>query len=302
MSPVATRISLGAVMVAVFGAILLADIPISAWAGRGILPGFWLITLAAPLIGGWELLRMLRRSGRPCHPVIALVFIALLIGSAWAEPSGCPVYAWMAGHGLPVHLLLIVATLFATFIVEIVRTQREGHEMGQALAGVAWTMMVVLTVGLLAVFVVKIRYMGGDSLDGLLYLALLLGVAKISDIGAYAVGSAIGRHKLVPRLSPKKTVEGLVGGLAGGIGAAMAIGLGWGRFTWWQMLIFGAAVSASSILGDLAESLIKRACEVKDSGAIPGFGGVLDILDSILAAGPVAYVVLAILTGPKWGG
>jgi phosphatidate cytidylyltransferase len=64
------------------------------------------------------------------------------------------------------------------------------------------------------------------------------------------------------------------------------------------MLIFGTAVSISGILGDLAESLIKRACGVKDSGAIPQFGGVLDILDSMLAAGPVAYLVLVVLTRP----
>jgi len=170
--------------------------------------------------------------------------------------------------------------------------------MLRALTAVCWTTLVVLTVGLLGVFLAKVRFLSADSAEGLLYLALVLAVVKGSDIGAYAVGSTLGRHRLVPKLSPKKTVEGLVGALAMGTGLALAIGVGWGRFNWIEMLIFGVAVSTSSILGDLAESLIKRACGVKDSGSIPGFGGALDILDSMLAAAPVAYLVLVLLTGP----
>jgi phosphatidate cytidylyltransferase len=199
--------------------------------------------------------------------------------------------------------------IFTVFAWEIVRVERGANSMADGLSAVAWTMLVVLTVGLLGMFLICIRYMGqahdvggGDTVQGLEYFVLTLGVAKACDIGAYAVGSMLGRHKLVPHVSPKKTVEGLVGGLVFGIGAALAMGLGWFWFAWWQMLIFGAAVSVAGIMGDLAESMIKRACGVKDSGAIPGFGGVLDILDSILAAGPVAYVVLVILTGATWGG
>jgi phosphatidate cytidylyltransferase len=125
-------------------------------------------------------------------------------------------------------------------------------------------------------------------------LVLTLAVVKGADIGAYTVGSLLGRHKLTPALSPAKTVEGVVGAFAFGIGFAFLIGLTWGRFTWDQTLLFGGAVSVSGVLGDLAESLMKRACGVKDSGRIPGFGGALDILDSMLAAGPVAYLLLTL--------
>ena len=130
-----------------------------------------------------------------------------------------------------------------------------------------------------------------------MFLVLMIGTVKVGDIGAYAVGSTLGRHKLVPTLSPKKTVEGLIGALAGGLAAALAIGCLWGRFAWTDMVLFGVAVSLAGVLGDLAESLVKRACGAKDSGAIPGFGGVLDILDSILGAAPVAYLALVLLTG-----
>jgi phosphatidate cytidylyltransferase len=301
MSPVATRISLGAAMMAGLGAILLVDIPISHWAGWSLLPGFWIVSLGALLVGAWEMMRMLSRSGRPCRPVLGLVFVGLLVVATWFEAPGdfTPWYfvaADLRALGLPPYLLLVVGMIFAAFALEIVRVERTSGSMADGLAAVAWTMLVVLTVGLLGTFLIRTRYLGGDPDEGLWFFLLTLGVSKACDIGAYAVGSTLGRHKLVPHVSPKKTVEGLVGGLALGTGAAMAIGVGGGWFTWWQMLIFGAAVSVAGILGDLAESLMKRACEVKDSGTIPGFGGVLDILDSILAAGPVAYVVLVILT------
>jgi phosphatidate cytidylyltransferase len=149
------------------------------------------------------------------------------------------------------------------------------------------------------VFLAKVRFLSADPVEGCLYLLLALGTVKASDIGAYAVGSTLGRHLLVPRLSPRKTVEGLAGAAAGGLAAALAIGCLWGRFTWPQMLVFGAAVSVAGVLGDLGESLVKRACGVKDSGPIPGFGGALDILDSILGGAPVAYLVLAVLTGGR---
>jgi phosphatidate cytidylyltransferase len=319
MSPVATRISLGAAMIAGGGAILLVDIPISRWAGWSLLPGFWLLSLGAMLLGAWEMLSMLRRSGRPCRPVLGMVFVGLLVVAAlWQAPAGPGISGInkplvhlagdLAWKGLPHHLALFVAMIFAAFAWEIVRVERAANSMADGLAAVAWTMLVVLTVGLLGMFLICIRYMrarndgAGDTVPGFEFFVLTLAVAKACDIGAYAVGSTLGRHKLVPRLSPKKTVEGLVGGIALGIGTAMAIGLGWFWFAWWQMLIFGAAVSVAGIMGDLAESLVKRACGVKDSGTIPGFGGVLDILDSILAAAPVAYVVLVILTGAVWGG
>jgi len=293
-----TRITIGLGLVVGIGSLLGADVFIARWAGYPIAPCFWVLLLAGLWTGGWEFLRMLRGRGLPCRPGIALVFVTLLVIAAWLEAhSDWGVLEWLHDRRLELYLVLIVGLVFTTFLAEIVGIEREAHDMGRALASVGWTVLVVLTVGLLGVFLAKVRFFSLDPLEGLLYLALTLGVVKGSDIGAYAVGSAIGRHRLVPTLSPKKTVEGLAGALGLGTGLALAIGCGWGRFDAVQMLIFGATVSTSGVLGDLAESLIKRACGVKDSGRIPGFGGALDILDSMLAAGPIAYLVLVLLTG-----
>ena len=157
-------------------------------------------------------------------------------------------------------------------------------------------MLAVLTVGLLGVFLAKIRFLSPDPMRGFVLLGLTLGTVKGADVGAYAIGSALGRHRLVPTLSPGKTIEGLAGALAAGTVAAVGLGTGWAGFAWWQMVLFGVAVSVSGVMGDLVESLLKRACGAKDSGSVPGFGGVLDIVDSMLAAAPVAYLVLVLLT------
>jgi phosphatidate cytidylyltransferase len=134
----------------------------------------------------------------------------------------------------------------------------------------------------------------------LLLLPVLLTWA--SDIGAYAVGRTMGRHKLIPSVSPGKTIEGSVGGLL----ASMLVAWAYTQFVLhpashldfrWApagVLAFGALVSVAAQVGDLAESLLKREAGVKDSShIIPGHGGILDRFDSLLFVLPVAYVVLA---------
>ena len=293
MSPVATRITIGAGLIAGTAGILLADVALDPWVQA---PGFWLLLTAAMLAGSYEFTRMLRRKGHPCRPALAMAFTAMLVAAAWSDLRVAACEPHM-GFMQP-YLLVIVSLVLMTFLAEILSVERSGGDMGRALASVGWTILVVLTVGLLGVFLAKIRFLSSDSEKGLMFLALFLGTVKVGDIGAYAIGSALGRHKLVPTLSPGKTVEGLMGALVAGTATALAIGCLWGRFAWWQMVLFGLVVSVAGVLGDLAESLIKRACGVKDSGTIPGFGGALDILDSMLAAAPVAYLALVVLTGP----
>jgi len=319
MNPVATRIIIGAGLIAGVAAVLVGDGNLDGQLDANMAPGFWILLLTILLIGGLEFVRMLRAKGLPCQPVTTVIFIVLMVAAVWLETYSRPAaythtciqcrdwtrplywlsrLDWLHSGGLLPYGAVIVGLLLASFAAEIRRIERGASDMGRALASVGWTVLVVLTVGLLGVFLAKIRFLSRDSTEGLMFLALFLGTVKGSDIGAYAIGSALGRHKLVPTLSPKKTVEGLFGGLAAGIGMALAIGCGWGRFAWWQMVLFGLAVSIAGLLGDLAESLIKRACGVKDSGPIPGFGGAMDILDSMLAAAPVAYLALVVLTGP----
>ena len=131
------------------------------------------------------------------------------------------------------------------------------------------------------------------------YLVL---VTKFSDAGAYVIGSLIGRHPLIPRISPKKTWEGVFGAVAV---AALA---GWGAFYLFQdpltqlkmtpltAAIAGALLGVMAILGDLAESVIKREAQVKDSGQwLPGIGGVLDLIDSLLFTAPTLYAFFRLI-------
>jgi phosphatidate cytidylyltransferase len=123
---------------------------------------------------------------------------------------------------------------------------------------------------------------------------LLLTTVMSADSAALFVGSAIGKHKLAPRISPGKTWEGLAGGVAGGILAALVVrhfGLQWIPVT--HMVVLAAVVVLAGVAGDLAESLLKRWAGVKDSGALfPGHGGMLDRLDSLLFGAPVLYYYL----------
>jgi phosphatidate cytidylyltransferase len=132
----------------------------------------------------------------------------------------------------------------------------------------------------------------------MIVLMILLTV-KSTDIGAYFGGRALGRHKLIPWLSPGKTWEGLFFGLltAGAVGAVCTHFISPPNYTihWWKGVIFGGLLGGIGQLGDLLESLMKRDAEVKDSGrVVPGFGGVLDVMDSPLLAAPFAYILFSL--------
>jgi phosphatidate cytidylyltransferase len=177
-------------------------------------------------------------------------------------------------------------------------------------ATMAATLFGLVYVSWLFNFITKIHYIQpGIVMDGgrmmfhgkyaVFYLIL---VTKFSDAGAYVVGSLIGRHPLIPRISPKKTWEGVFGAVA------VAALTGWGAFYLFQepltqlkmtpltAAIAGALLGGMAILGDLAESVIKREAQVKDSGQwLPGIGGVLDLIDSLLFTAPTLYAFFRLI-------
>jgi phosphatidate cytidylyltransferase len=142
---------------------------------------------------------------------------------------------------------------------------------------------------------VQLRRPGDENVDftrSTAAVALTIFVPKVCDIGAYFTGRLLGRHRMSPVLSPKKTWEGAAGGIIAGASVAIGIDQLWVPVTsyWWSAGCLGLALAVAGILGDLAESLIKRDAMRKDASQImPGFGGVLDVIDSILFAAPVAY-------------
>jgi len=126
---------------------------------------------------------------------------------------------------------------------------------------------------------------------GLWHLLMFVFVIKFADIGAYAIGVSFGRHRFSPKISPLKSWEGM----AGAVGAAVIVAIGFAVscdiMAWWLAAVFGLCFAFIGQIGDLVESMMKRDAEQKDSSKnVPGFGGILDIIDSLLVAAPFGYL------------
>jgi phosphatidate cytidylyltransferase len=260
----------------------------------------------------------------PWYPFLLLLMIFLaVVGSVelhhlLGAAHGLPL--WLNGGGVlavllanwPAHLwpsfwggdpwLLVVAAFTAVvliaFLVEMARFQPSAQTTeanGGVVIRMALLAWMTAYLGLLPSFLAQLRWLDGAQVyKPVTALALAIFVPKCCDIGAYFTGRLLGRHPMSPILSPKKTWEGLAGGLLLSAGVAVAINrlpsvpaLRGGDLS---AAGFGLVVGGIGALGDLAESLIKRDCRRKDaSRVVPGFGGVLDVVDSIVFAAPVAY-------------
>jgi phosphatidate cytidylyltransferase len=278
------------------GTLFIAALAVLCWLDYaqvgGTPPGAWLFPLALLLsvLASGEVVWLL--SGANQRPDGELLYAGnFLIVASNAVPMFWPTFAVrfsFDAFGWPV-CTFALCTLVA-FIVEIWRFEKPG----EAIARLAATIFGLAYVGILLTFVVQ--------LPGLLAILSLVIVVKMGDTGAYTVGRLIGRHKMAPNLSPGKTWEGAAGA------ALFAIIGSWAAFNLlgmlldprraatepWRWIVFGLAVGAAGLMGDLAESLLKRDAGRKDSSPwMPGFGGVLDLLDSILFAAPVAYLCWA---------
>ncbi len=170
------------------------------------------------------------------------------------------------------------------------------------IATIGTTLFGLMYVPWLLNFIQKINFY--HNVDGHFYLLYFVVITKFSDTGAYAVGSLIGRHKMIPRISPGKTWEGFFGAIAVSTGASLLfVHLAQDKMpamNWKHAVILGMVLSITAVIGDLIESLFKREAGVKDSGAFfPGIGGILDLLDSLLFIAPIMYLYLRhVLTHP----
>ena len=144
----------------------------------------------------------------------------------------------------------------------------------------------ILYLGLLSSFCVSMRIK-----FGLWHLLMFVFVVKFADIGAYTIGSMFGKHKFSPKISPGKSWEGMAGAVVFAIIVAIGFAVSCGIMSWWFAIIFGVCLAFIGQIGDLVESMIKRDAEQKDSAnKVPGFGGILDIIDSPLVAAPFGYL------------
>ena len=183
-------------------------------------------------------------------------------------------------------LLFIIAVLLTIFILQFTRS-----ESNQAIVGVSTTTFGILYISWTFSFLMKLKLIQQDSLPaGGLLVAFLLLVTKVGDIGAYFIGTYFGKHSLIPRISPKKSVEGAIGGFIFSVAAALISKSFLPSVSLYHLLILGCLLGILAQIGDLSASLIKRDSQVKDSAdLIPGLGGVLDLVDSILFTAPTLY-------------
>jgi phosphatidate cytidylyltransferase len=183
-------------------------------------------------------------------------------------------------------LAFIVAACLILFLLQFIR-----RDSSQAIVGVSTTLFGVLYISWFFSFVIKLKLINDGVIpDGAKILAFLLLVTKMGDIGAYFIGSRFGKHHLIPRISPKKSVEGAIGGFACSIITSLLCRSFMPGIEVHHFIILGFLLGFLAQVGDLSESLIKRDCQVKDaSNLLPGLGGMLDVVDSILFTAPILY-------------
>jgi phosphatidate cytidylyltransferase len=264
------RLVLGpAILAAVVGILWLQEVVGHAWP-------LDLLMIAFAAGGAAEMARLLRAPGRPLDVAEAVAGAAALAAVGLIAPDDPAVRGAFRG--------ILVALVLVALLVHRLRDRRP-----EAILEIALTLVPVLSVGLLLSFLRDTA----DGADGARRVTWIVLVAKASDIGGWLVGKPFGRHKMIPSISPGKSWEGLVGGLALSVAVAVLIpgplGLAEGSWPALRRTLFGLVVGGASVLAGVTQSAWKRRAGVKDSSPlIPGMGGVLDMLDSLLLAGPAA--------------
>jgi phosphatidate cytidylyltransferase len=238
--------------------------------------------LVALIIGlaAWEYVKLFRAGGlQPAGFVIIGGGVLLVAGRAWNGFEGA---SWMVS-------LLILATMTWHLLAFERGREQAGTDFGVTLGGVFY-------LGWIGAYLISLRQLP----EGQWWLLTALPACWLADSGAYLVGSRIGRHKMTPRLSPKKSWEGYLAGIVFAVLGTPLLVLLWGVWTGpgsavtpMRGAILGLIMGALTILGDLGESMIKRQVGVKDSGnLLPGHGGAFDRIDSWLWAGVIGYYVI----------
>jgi phosphatidate cytidylyltransferase len=278
-----TRIWMGSILAALAVGVLVLDGWLPPW-----YPFLFAVVLGLSLVACVELLALLGPERRP-PAWLCYASLAALVLANWC-PHVLPAH-WPLDRD-PWHWVLgtFAVVVLSAFLIEMATFR----EPGGSILRIALTVWIAAYLGLLPSFLAQLRW-PGEGARGAVAVALAIFVPKCCDIGAYTVGRLVGRHRMTPVLSPKKTWEGLAGGLATAVAATAGINyLGPEHVLSGAAVVgFGLTVGVAGILGDLAESLIKRDCRQKDaSQVVPGFGGVLDVVDAILFAAPVAYLWL----------
>ena len=224
--------------------------------------------------------------GRPFRWMAAGLALGYWLVVLWQTLTRHEAPGWWLDMALP------VAALQGAFCL----TMRSGLEDSATLFRIFNTVFAIVYTTCMFGFMARLLYFNGLP-GGMNHMLLVIAITKFTDTGAYVVGSLCGRHKMIPHISPAKTWEGLLGAFAFGFLAVVLVRyFGAERLrplTWGHALILTPLLSLAAVLGDLAESVLKRCHHIKDAGhKLPGIGGILDLTDSLLFTAPVAYFYL----------
>ena len=251
---------------------------------------FLLILILLALAGLAEFYGLVKKMGLPSFNRCGLAGGALLLIGTFLHLTG-----HLGIHGPPARVNDFETTFLILFVLGLCVRPFISGGAPAAMPAIATTLFGLMYVPWLLNFIQKICFFPG--VQGKFFLLYFVLITKFSDTGAYAVGSLIGRHKLIPRVSPGKTWEGLAGAILTATAASLLFAQWCGDrlagLTAGHAVVLGALLGSTAVIGDLIESLFKREAGVKDSGRFfPGIGGILDLLDSLLFNAPIMYLYL----------
>jgi phosphatidate cytidylyltransferase len=242
------------------------------------------------LTGLLEFYGLAQKRGLACFKVSGVVGGVLLMCGTFAHLHG-----WLGISNTPARVNDFETGFLILFVLGLCLRQLFARDNTSGLTAIAVTLLGLMYVPWLLNFMQKINFFPG--VEGKYFLLYFILLTKFSDMGAYVVGSLIGRHKMVPRISPGKTWEGFAGAILVSTGASVMfvhfLGAHMAGMNLRHAIVLGIILSTAAVVGDLIESLFKRECGAKDSGhVLPGIGGILDLLDSLLFNGPLMYLYL----------
>ena len=247
------------------------------------------------MIALWEFYGMLDHRGLPNFKITAMICGAIML---------CGSFYYFARYGPARSYDFELAVLLFFLLTVFTRQMFESLRDDEPLRTMAYTLFGLLYVLWLYNFITKIVYVTprapNGTVTGQFYVFYCIAITKFSDMGAYLTGSAIGRHPLIPHISPKKTWEGFFGALMFSLLASVGLfELMPGHLsvlTLAHSIVLGLLLGFAAVVGDLAESIIKRSTGVKDSGnMLPGIGGALDLIDSLLFTAPLIFFYLRLV-------
>lgn len=238
-------------------------------------PAFLVVAIIGVLAATWELSTALSRSGADVYRPLTMMAAAGLVLSSW---FGGREAVWVA-FTLSAGIIMLVSLM----------TGRPNP-----VKEVSLSLFALTYVGLMAAFIIHILHQP----QGDLLLITFLALAVSSDTGGYVFGVLWGKHPIAPKISPKKSWEGYAGSTVFSVTVGICMAVFAFDVQWWEGAVLGLVIPAFATLGDFSESMIKRDLDLKDMGnLLPGHGGVMDRLDSILPSAPVVLVLYTILPG-----